>query len=248
MTALRLALAAPARPPVPNVRWKSSPFRLGLALALVGAVVSFGAGRANATAVVLVEDNRVVNRTGQRCVVGQFFIDCGPVYYEQDRPPAEFADWDSGYHQSSTVGTLLMTGSGRANNYHDVQWNEWNPKFSVVFDVVDPTEVSLTGSLNVLRGWEDDTVVARLIGPAGTVYGRESTNGLVGLDFADVLFEGRYQLEVFTDLRGGSGISGYDFDFSISSDAVPEPSTALLVGFGLALLARGARAGRLLVA
>ena len=168
----------------------------------------------HASPVVLVEDNRWSSNIGQNCWEDEYgdYV-CDPSFSHHYTPSADFADWN-GNNQNSTVSTLLMVGSGSGDSYSDYGWYEQNVGFDVTFEVVNATEVWLTGSGDLYSEWGGGEIIARLTGPAGVLYDHYIWD-FDALDFNDILPAGLYRLQVYTNVTPISSGS-YNFDFSIS--------------------------------
>ncbi len=212
-----------------------------LARFLLGLLAVAGwTGVASAVAVVPNLDQRKYTIIGQDCDESS----CGPPFANTSTPPAPFAPW-SIPHQTSSVGSLQMSGSGTASSYSDYGWYEQDSIFDVTFLVTAPTEVHLFGLLDTYILWGAPEAGVRLTG--GSVLFEHIIEDALfedgSFDFTTVLMPGSHQLEVWAD--GGVPIAdaSFVFTFDISPEVaqIPEPSTAALMAFGLAWLARWRR-------
>jgi hypothetical protein len=130
-----------------------------------------------------------------------------------------------------------MTGSGFANAFSDLENSEGSSRFDVVFEVVDPVNVTLEGSFEM-----QDIAFGSLLAIAQVeVFGGAPVLGQTYFPFDEIqpfLFEGLlgpglYRLLVSLSPNGNTDTF---FDFSFAVTPVPEPGTGALLGLGLALV------------
>lgn len=88
----------------------------------------------------------------------------------------------------------------------------------------------------------DATIDVSLVGPGGVVFQIFESDDSVSAILAEegVLLPGAYTLTISIAGRDRHGLGG-DGEFTLLTQAIPEPGTALLVGAGLAGLARAGR-------
>jgi hypothetical protein len=214
-------------------------------LVLTVLLLAASSHEAHATAVVLVADHRGTDNIGQDCWEDPSTgYECGEPFSHHWAPDPEFSDFVAP-GQSSHVGPLQMDGSGAASAFSDVGWNEANSWFDVTFDVIEHTEVWLTGYGEVSTFWGGGEVAATLTGPgAAIVYQAIFSDWDLSygdFDFTGILAPGRYNLRVGTDIYPLAD-AWWSFDFQISPASVPEPGTGLMMIAGLLAMTRRSRA------
>jgi len=209
-------------------------------LALFAWLVSLPAV-AIANPVVLVSDDRHGYSIGEPCWedFDTFEYVCGSTYNYQYAPSSPFANW-SGGGQTSTVSPLAMSGTGSGSAWSDYGWSQANTSFDITFDVLSPVEFDLTGSVWSGGGWGGGEAGASLTKEGASVYGLVAWDEELDLLFQAILLPGRYRIRIYTDATPISD-AYYDFDIVMAATTVPEPGTALLLGLGLAVIARTAR-------
>lgn len=223
------------------------------------ALVLFGAGVANASPIVALEDLRTLATNAGNSLQGQFDS-------ESASPPSPFADWDDDVDasvpgknafadQTSSVGPGTLAGTGRASASagSPLGGASASSSYRIRFRVDTPFDFALTGLLVgspfVMGGGGSGGSSARLTAPDGTlVFDLVTPFVLTGtpqltLAQSGLLGPGIYELLVASSgsagagLTGGGGYGSASFSFQFSVTAVPEPSGGLLLAAGVVLLA-----------
>ena len=157
-----------------------------------------------------------------------------------DAPSAPFAPFDSSVlsgsswfaTQTSTVGALELAASGSAGTETGEEGGA-SSVFDVTFTVDDSTPVAITG---LLIGSGGGFLAFTLFEGANVLYQQDGSGlGTTPLDFDGVLPAGTYRVYAEVSFAGGAIGDQASFDFRVA--AVPEPTTAALLGLGLAGLA-----------
>jgi hypothetical protein len=180
---------------------------------------------------------------------------CGPdgedVFYsdfDDAVPSPEFSDFTDEVvagstwvaSQSSTVAAHRLAGVGSASTDTGEEGGAGST-YEIYFDVSDPTPIALSGSLTgaSFSGFLFLSLVNELT--SDVIYQSDASGvfGAVPLDFAGVLEPGPYRLYVEASFSGANAGDAVGFDFALA--AIPEPGTVLMLGLGLAALAKGRR-------
>lgn len=180
---------------------------------------------------LLVEDGRNSGSYGDNCYEIGYEGDYTCTHFDRRSSPGTPFEDGTG----SIAEPLLMEGRGSGSGSSDLGWSTSWSTYSIVFDLTDYTEATLTGHVS-LQGFGEAYV--RLLRDDTVLYER-------GLDWAgeeDAFYEailgaGRYEIigyaTGYTDPYGA--FASYELSLSLGEGvAVPEPGTALLLGLGLA--------------
>jgi hypothetical protein len=205
-------------------------------------IAAFGFGLpslAIANPVTLISDDRGGYSVGQPCWEDYetYEYTCGPSYNNSYSPPSDFADWNGG-GQNTKVAPLEMSGTGSGSAYSDYGWSEANTTFDITFDVVSAVTMVLTGNLWSSSYWGGGEAGMWLEKDGVQILSAVAYDDDIDLIFNEILLPAQYRLKFYT---AANPISDAGFSFDVEITPVPEPSTALLVGFGLLLVGRASR-------
>lgn len=202
---------------------------------------------ASAVGFALVQDDRRVSNA---------FSDGTPS--ASDTPEVGELDWSGAVplaSQQSSIGGSSMSGTGAASVFSDIEFGGGNTTFDVIFDVAQATPVEFLADFTY-----DNQAFGSLFFEAALTRGsdtlfRDARDGdsfpvedppfsgsfTNQVTFNGTLDPGTYRLLVRISSSGGNADGTFGFGF----DVVPEPSTGVLVGAGLAVIAarRRGRAG-----
>jgi len=176
----------------------------------------------------------------------QCLVDPGDVFWcppggvtRTDAPSAPFSPFDSavqyGYaaRQTSSFSSTRIEGVGAVSSPNTTFPGRASSTFSITFDVDAETPYLLSGS--TLAG--NPYVYAHVSLSRGSTslffFDRYASFGNSPFEQSGVLVPGRYDLVAETQMDGGGGYSNFSFQL----EAIPEPSTALLLASGLVAFA-----------
>ncbi len=221
-----------------------------LTLAIPTLAISLGALAGTPGTITPTSDDRFVNAFGDPDLGDGL---CGPTESDTETPLAPFTPFtdsvsagDGGFaSQDSSVGTGVLSGTGFASGFSDFCFGVGNSTYDVSFSLSGPTQLDLTGSLEVFDsfGFGFAETTARLTRSATVVYEAvaDPFSGSVPLSFSGVVPAGTYRL--FVEADGDVSIEA-SWDFTLDADPgapVPALGPGALAALGLLLAASGLR-------
>lgn len=218
---------------------------LRVAVLVVSGLGLLSAASAWASPVELVSETRSVEGryTGRDPETLQQTIDLS----FSDEPDAPFADFDSDFDFTQASGSQVSTITPLRFeiHVHSLAWitddllesARASSRFEVAFDVVDPTEIAIAGTMNNFQSEASFTLFQRDVpGTQGRLYHEQFVDTLF---FEEILLPGEYAIRVRSESDGFFSLEG-ELDATVTFGpgvAIPEPGTALLIGAGMVGLA-----------
>jgi hypothetical protein len=230
--------------------------------ALVSVMIALGSSSASAISVVLLSQDRSIHASASGCGPSPEEIVCGS---DSDSDAAVGFDvFDSAVSASAPNGSAFasqlstLTSTLISASVHTNGFGSWfadgltgsgsaRSVFRVAFSAAEAVPYTIQGSLlagELSRSGSGAVTIALRVSGGGVLWETNGGSGLPSLiEFgrSGTLAPGDYILEASAFSAGsaepafnssGGGVADFSFEFSI----VPEPSTAMVLGLGLALL------------